>query len=283
MIRIFFELALGIGIVIVIIAFLAEYIDSTLGMGYGTTLTPVLLLIGFNPLQVVPAVLLSELITGLLAGFTHHKAGNVNFKPKSTNVLYIIKRIKELGYIESFKRGVPIHLKIAIVLAACSIFGTLAAVFISVNLPKFWLNMYIGFLVLVIGLVILFTINKTYRFSWKKIFSLGLIASFNKGMSGGGYGPVVTGGQLLAGVKGKSAIGITSLAEGLTCLVGVIAYILSKSIIDWKLAPYLIIGAVLSVPLSAITVKKIKTRKLTVIIGILTLFLGGFTIIKTIT
>ncbi|MBA3064617.1 sulfite exporter TauE/SafE family protein, partial [Candidatus Woesearchaeota archaeon] len=75
-----FELALGIGITIAIIAFFAEYIDSTLGMGYGTILTPLLLLFGFNPLQVVPAVLLSELITGLLAGFTHHKAGNVNFK-----------------------------------------------------------------------------------------------------------------------------------------------------------------------------------------------------------
>ena len=66
-----FGLAFGIGITIVIIAFFAEYIDSTLGMGYGTTLTPLLILFGFEPLQVVPAVLLSELVTGLLAGFTH--------------------------------------------------------------------------------------------------------------------------------------------------------------------------------------------------------------------
>jgi hypothetical protein len=29
-------------------------------------------------------------------------------------------------------------------------------------------------------------------------------------MSGGGYGPVVTGGQLLSGVNGKNAIAITS-------------------------------------------------------------------------
>jgi len=278
-----FELALGVGITIIIVAFFAEYIDSTLGMGYGTMLTPLLLIFGFNPLQVVPAVLLSELITGLLAGFTHHKAGNVNFKPKSTNIRYIIKRLKELGYSETFRRGVPIHLKIALVLAACSIIGTIAAVFIAVNIPKFWLKLYIGLLVTVIGLVILFTLNKNYKFSWKKIIGLGFIASFNKGMSGGGYGPVVTGGQLLSGVKGRNAVGITSLAEGLTCAVGVVAYLLTKSIIDWKLAPYLIIGAVLSVPFSALTVKKIKTRTLAIIIGILTLILGTFTIIKTIT
>ena len=38
----------------------AEYIDSTLGMGYGTSLTPILLLLGYSPAQVVPAVLFSE-------------------------------------------------------------------------------------------------------------------------------------------------------------------------------------------------------------------------------
>jgi len=278
-----FELALGVGITIMIVAFFAEYIDSSLGMGYGTTLTPLLLLFGFNPLQVVPAILLSELITGLLAGFTHHKAGNVNFKPKSTNIRYIMKRLKELGYVESFKRGIPIHLKIALVLAACSIIGTIAAVFIAVNIPKFWLKLYIGLLVMVIGGVILFTLNKNYKFSWKKILGLGFIASFNKGISGGGYGPVVTGGQLLSGVSGRNAVGITSLAEGLTCAVGVVAYLLTKSIIDWRLAPYLIIGAVISVPFSAKKKKKIKTRTLAIIIGIVTLILGAFTIIKTIT
>ena len=46
-----------------------EYVDSTLGMGYGTTLTPVLLLIGYEPAQIVPSVLLSEFLTGVLAGF----------------------------------------------------------------------------------------------------------------------------------------------------------------------------------------------------------------------
>src|SRR6056297_350792 len=61
-----FSLPLEIGLFIILIAFAAEYTDSTLGMGYGTSLTPILLLLGFSPLEVVPAVLLSELVTGLL-------------------------------------------------------------------------------------------------------------------------------------------------------------------------------------------------------------------------
>jgi len=54
------ELVLWLMFVLVIGAFICEYVDSTLGMGYGTTLTPVLLLVGFAPMQIVPAILLSE-------------------------------------------------------------------------------------------------------------------------------------------------------------------------------------------------------------------------------
>ena len=101
-------------------------------------------------------------------------------------------------------------------------------------------------------------------------------------MSGGGYGPVVTGGQILSGVEGKSAVGITSLAEGLTCLVGVIAYVLiSKNSVEWKLAPFIIFGAVLSVPLSAKSVKLISTKKLKLAIALLTIALGLLTILRT--
>jgi uncharacterized membrane protein YfcA len=64
---------------LVLLAFACEYVDSTLGMGYGTTLTPLLLLFGFGTKQIVPSVLLSEFVTGLLAGGLHHGLGNVRF------------------------------------------------------------------------------------------------------------------------------------------------------------------------------------------------------------
>ena len=101
-------------------------------------------------------------------------------------------------------------------------------------------------------------------------------------MSGGGYGPVVTGGQILSGVEGKSAVGITSLAEGLTCLVGVITYmIVIKKPISWNLALWIILGAVLSVPFSVISVKKLSTKTLTLAIAMLTITLGIVTIVRT--
>ena len=234
-----------------------EYVDSTLGMGYGTTLTPILLLTGYEPAQIVPSVLLSEFLTGILAGIFHHGLGNVNLKPGSR------------------------PFKVALVLAACSVVGTLAAVFIAVNIPKWVLKTYIGVLVLAMGIGILVTMSKTFAFSWKKVIGLGLVAAFNKGLSGGGYGPLVTGGQIMAGVDGKGAIGITSLAEGLVCLVGVLAYTLTgNGAVDWGLAPSLILGAVLSVPFAALTVKKMPTQKLRWAIGITITALGLFTLVK---
>lgn len=175
-----FNLALSTGILIIIIAFFSEYIDSTLGMGYGTILTPVLLLLGFSPLQVVPSVLLSELVTGLLAGFTHHSVGNVDFRPKTMNPKKIFLTIKKYGIFESFERGIPSHFKIVLLIASCSIVGTVLAVFIAVNIPKFYLKLYIGVLIFTIGLVILLTLNKNFGFSWKKVTGLSIIASFIK-------------------------------------------------------------------------------------------------------
>ena len=38
--------------------FVCELVDSSLGMGYGTTVTPLLLAAGYSPLDIVPAVLI---------------------------------------------------------------------------------------------------------------------------------------------------------------------------------------------------------------------------------
>lgn len=274
------EILFKAGIVIAIIAFLAEYMDSTLGMGYGTTLTPVLMLMGFEPMQIVPCILLSELITGLCAGFTHHCLGNVDFRPKTMNVVTIIRSMKLLGIQKSFVKGLPKALRVALLIGSCSVVGSVAAICLAVSIPTLYLKLYIGLLVLAIGLIIIFSLKKQFRFSWKRTVGLSLVASFNKGISGGGYGPVVTGGQLLAGMHEKNAVAITSLAEALTCLVGVLTYLVLKQTIDLSLAPFLIGGALLSVPLSAVTVRQMNVKDMRFVIGIAIIALGVFTLAK---
>jgi len=173
---------LEIYILIFALAFIMEYLDDTVGMGFGTGMVPILLILGFHPLQVVPIVLLSTLITGFLAGGAHWRVGNVDFS---------------LG-------GRP--LKIVALLAAMGIIGTTVAVVIAVNLPEQYLRIYIGLVAIAMGVLVMVKKGRG-AFSWLKLSAFGLFAAFNKGITGGGYGPPVVGGQILSGVNEKKGGG----------------------------------------------------------------------------
>ncbi|UCD15955.1 MAG: sulfite exporter TauE/SafE family protein [Candidatus Omnitrophota bacterium] len=248
---------MGIKVLLIMpLAFFCEFIDSSLGMGYGTSLAPILLLMGFEPLQVVPAVLFSEFVSGITAASFHHSIDNVSFRRSSKDT------------------------KIAAVIAVFSIIGTIMAVFLAIRLPAKLLKFWIGIMVVSMGVFILATFKRKPRFTWRKITVLGTIASFNKGMSGGGYGPLVMGGQLLSGIGVRNAVGIVSLAEGLTCLVGIILYFFLKSEVDWSLTPWLMAGAVLSVPFAAHTLKRIPEKKMKIAIAFTLVLLGALTLVK---
>ncbi len=221
------------------IAFFCESIDSSLGMGYGTLLTPILLLMGYQPLEIIPLILFSEFITGILAAVLHHQKGNVNLQTGSR------------------------EFNTAIILIACSILGTIIASYVAFSINTNIIKSYIAILLILIGFTSYITINKKYKFSWNKICALGLLASFNKGISGGGYGPVITGGQMLSGLDSKKAIGITSLTEGFTCLVGVITFIILNGInFDLFLGIALLSGAIMSIPVAVNIITIIDEKKL---------------------
>jgi uncharacterized membrane protein YfcA len=275
------DIAITTGIGIAALSFAAEYVDSSLGMGYGTTLTPVLLLFGFAPLEVVPALLVSQLLAGLFSGFVHHSMGNVDLKPRSLRPSLIISRLRQFGWRESIRRGLPRGLQIALALTIASLAGTVAAVLLAVSLPERVLRIYVAALILAVGVVILVTIKVHLAFSWRRIAGLGMLAAFNKGISGGGYGPLVTGGQVLSGVPVRETVGITAVAEAFTCAVGIAAYAFQPEAV-WTLAPYLAGGALLSVPLTGMTVRALRPQWLRAAIGIITVALGITTIVVTV-
>lgn len=250
------ELTVTAMVIIGILSFITEYVDATLGMGYGTSLAAILILMGYDPLDFVPPLLISQFVAGMFAGLSHHFVRNVDFTMGSPD------------------------LKVATILGLCSIVGVVIAVPIATWLDPFVLKMYIGILVFVLGIVILVTIGRSFVFTWGRIVGLGLISAFNKGLSGGGFGPMATGGQILSGVETKSAVGITSLAEGIASIAGVIAW----SYVGWKefgLTLPLTIGAVLSVPFSALTVRRLHARNLRAVVGIAIMILGLIIVVQT--
>jgi len=241
----------GTLLIIFLAALGCEYLDSSLGMGYGTTLTPLLMLAGYEPLQIVPAVLLSELVTGLAAGAMHHRDGNVDL------------------------RHDPAARRTFGLLGLLSAVGAIVAVMLAVKISAQWFSLLIVVIVLSMGLITLLTARRQIRYRRGGILTIGLVAAFNKGLSGGGYGPLVTSGQVVSGVPARQAVAITSMAEALTCAVGLAAYLYFRSGIDWALTLPLVAGALLSVPLATATVRHLPEASIRRGVGLFTLILGA--------
>lgn len=238
------------------LCFACELVDSGLGMGYGTILTPTLLLLGYEPAEIVPTVLFSELLSGFAASFFHHEIENV-----------------ELGF-----RGRD--LKPAALLASGGVLGVTAGVSLALVLPKAPLQMTIGCIVFLSGFFVVLLSRRAIEYRQWKMLGLSCVASFNKAISGGGYGPLVTSGQVLSGIKSKSAVGITSFAEAFTCLAAGGLYLVKGGYIDLTIFIPMAAGALLSVPFSVFAVKKANEDHLKIVIGLLTLAMGALTIFK---
>lgn len=293
-------------VLIITIAFACEYMDSALGMGYGTTLTPVLILLGFEPAEIVPAILVSEFITGLASAGFHVAFKNIRLRSTSNQVVVTqsipalsrggdLLRAGTPGQVRSLKRFVhemTLDAKVVTILSLLGVLGAVLASLISTVhaaslLARLIIKLYIGLMVLSMGIIILVFRNRKFAFSFKKITLVGALAGFNKAISGGGYGPITVSGQIMSGVDGRKAVASTSLSEGLACLAGVITYItmnlfLHQDLGDFSIAPSLIIGSVLSAPIAAFTTKKIDPGKFKSYIGIATMLLGAFSFIRTV-
>lgn len=244
-------LPLATTLAVFLAATICEFVDSSLGMGYGTTLTPLLLLAGFEPTAIVPAVLLSEGVTGLAATMMHQRDGNVDFV------------------------GDRQARRVALLLAGLSAIGAVGAVNLALLIPGRMLALLIAMMIMSMGVIILVTIRHRLRFRPAHLLGVGLAAAFNKGLSGGGYGPLVTAGQVVSGVSARQAVAITSLCESITCVAGLAGFVLLGTSIRWELAGPMVLGALLSVPLATLSVRRLPERVVRGAVGLTTIVLGG--------
>lgn len=259
-------LALGAGAVV------CEFIDSSLGMLYGTILSPALIICGFDPLAVVPAILFSQAAGGITASFLHHLLNNSDF---SLN----LDGTAEGGFGAAFAAGATEDLKVVLIITIFGIFASVFAASIAINVPKPVLKTYIGLIVSAMGVLVVS--GRTFKFSWKKMFGIGLLSAFNKGISGGGFGPVVTAGQVVCGREAKNSIGATTLSEAPICLAAFAAYALAGKI-SWPLVLVLSAGSVAGALAGPFFTAGFQSReKLKLALGYLTLTLGLFILLNT--
>lgn len=262
------EVTITLFLAVVIVSALFHYLSVSFGVGYGTAVTPVLLLMGFLPLQAVPAVLLAQLGGGLVGSVAHHQLGNMKLHTDFEGT--------------PGGRQFDVHdllrstdFRVVAILAACGALGVLAGAIVAVSIPVIVVEIYIGMLVLGIGINVLLFGTNDRKFSWARLTAFGLLGAFNKGVSGGGYVPLIASGQIVSGREARSAVACTTMAVSLVCLVGFLSYIIiQQGDIYWLLALAALTGSVVSAPFAALTVKKMKRQRLNLVIGAGTAILG---------
>lgn len=231
-----------------VLAGIMEVVDSSLGMMYGTLLSPLLILLGFDTKIVVPSIVISQALGGLIATIQHNRLRTGDFS--------------------GFTRDTKVVLSVVLP----GIFACVIAVLIAVKVPAVVLIYYIGALVTIMGFLCIFPLR--YKFAWWKMCLIGAISSFNKAISGGGFGPITSTGKILGGLDSKTSVSTTTFAEVPICLVSFALWYFLQGGIDWMFAGTLCFGAAIGGFIGPYITARIDTRKLRIIVGVLAIVSG---------
>ncbi|MFC1866395.1 sulfite exporter TauE/SafE family protein [Chloroflexota bacterium] len=268
---------MGLFVLVLFTALMCQYASISIGMGYGITMAPLLIIMGFYPIEVVPAILSSHLAGGIVGSVLHQRLGNIEMG---------FKRVGQSstggkkGWLASLLSQSADTSVIAI-LAGFGIIGVLLGALTAINIPGTALGIYIGITVLLVGIMILFYRGRKRNFSWKGLTVLGLIGGFNKGISGGTFVIMAAGGQIVAGRGARSSLGSTTVAVTIVSAAGFLSYLLLGVDINWALLVAASIGSAVAAPFAVLTVRKMSTGKLELAVGLATIILGIVILVKT--
>jgi uncharacterized membrane protein YfcA len=209
-----------------------EFMDASAGMGFGTVMSPMLMILGFTPLQVVPAIMIQQGMCGLVGTFLHREFENVEWKfsPMSETIkLWLL--IAGLGCL--------------------AVLFSITAVYAIFKFAKIWIKLYVVLLMLGMAIVAIYQAktrgDKARPYRFKRMGFYAFLAGFNKGIGGGGYGPVVTIGGILSGVPVKAQMAVTAICEGTVSTFSIIVWICMMAggtQLDFIILPSMMIAAV---------------------------------------
>jgi len=252
---------------VVLIAMCFEFMDATAGMGFGTALTPLLLILGFNPKQIVPVVMIQQGVAGLIGAFLHKEFENVEwkFKPMSETV--------------------RLWMYIAITGCAAVAFSV-TAVYGILKTAKVWIQLYVALLLVMMGLISLLQARLKERpYKPKMMIGFAALAGFNKGIGGGGYGPVVTIGGLMSGVPVKSMLAVTAISEGTVSTFSILvwlALLTSGVTIDYLLLPSMMLATIFTAVAAPWATRVFPEKLWRIVVPVYSCILAAYTFYKAI-
>jgi uncharacterized membrane protein YfcA len=238
----------------VLVGFTAQLIDGALGMAYGVSSNTFLLSIGIPPAAASASVHMAECVTTAVSGVAHWKLGNVNW--------HLIKSLVIPG-----------------------VLGGVAGAYILTTIDGKTIKPYVSGYLVLMGIVILakaISKNHVHKEVKSHLIPLGLFGGFFDAVGGGGWGPIVTTTLVARGNIPRYAIGSVNFTEFFVTFAQSVTFLLTLGMLDtWKIIIGLLVGGVLAAPLAAVATRKIPTRILMGLVGVLIIVLSARTIIQS--
>ena len=233
-------------IVVAIAGLVAQFVDGSLGMGYGLTSSTLLIFAGLSPAAASASVHLAEVGTTALSGVAHHRFGNVDW--------HAVRRIAIPGGIGAFLGATLL-----------SSLSTESAKPLASTL-LFTLGIY----VLLRFLMGKQRVSRKGQPGLRFLAPLGLIGGFIDATGGGGWGPVTTPTLLADGrLAPNRVVGTVSASEFIVAISASAGFFtaLGGEVLRMEFVAALLAGGFIAAPIAAYTVRHLNPRLLGVIVG----------------
>lgn len=241
-------------LIMLLIGFLAQMADGSLGMGYGTISTTFLLAHGVTPALVSSQVHTARVFSSGVSGYSHHRFGNINKK--------LFKAIALPGILG------------AVIGASCAYFGQKYSLYLRIPLSLY--TIYLGHFIIKKAFAKKSSKDKVKRAGW-----LASAGGFMDAFAGGGWGTLVTSTLMAKRKSPRYVIGSVCLAEFFVVLTSSITFfILLKSIPIFDIAG-LIVGGLIAAPIAARLVGKVPLKTMFVLVGSLVIITSATTLWKS--
>lgn len=236
--------------------FMAQMIDGSMGLGYGTISTTFLLALGVPPAIVSSRVHSARVFSSGVAGFSHNRYGNINKK--------LFKTIVWPGAIG------------AILGAALAVFAQHKN-FSWVRIPLAMYTTYLGYYIIKKAFKKKQAEEKVKRAGW-----LAAIGGFVDAFAGGGWGALVTSTLISKRKTPRYVVGSVCLAEFFVVFASSLTFFILLKQLPLMEVIGLILGGVIAGPIAARLVGKIPIKTMYLLVGLVVILTSIFTLYKVV-
>lgn len=211
------------------------------------------MLIGLSSVISSACVHISEVFTTFVSGISHIKLKNVNKK-------------------------------LFINLVLPGIIGGVIGAYLLAKIQMKLLDIYIDIYLIIMGIIILTKKNKNkskLKDNKKVIAGLGLAGGISDALGGGGWGPIVTTNLLILEHNTRETIGTVNTAEFFVTIMETTTFValIGSFKLYYDIILGMIIGGMIAAPIGAVFCKKIPTKTMLKIVGLLVIILNTYKLI----